>query len=779
MKKGSKEVKNHKKFVDETQDLWKKYAKHREEWADSAQEDREFRLGKQWTREQEETLLARGQSPIVVNRVHPAVETAKAMLTSRRPSFRVSPREDSDNKIAQVFNGMLSYMYDTSDGETQMRQIIDDYYVCGMGMALLYHNPMMDNGKGEVCFHALDPLDVFIDPNSKDRFFDDAENIIISKKFTKEQAAELYPMYESAIQAATSEHAGADEQYPFTEGADQKGIIFPQDTDTSDLDKEYVRGYERYFKVRGEMLRIHEKFSGKEFTYMPDEMEKYVTTKAYLYGNTVLTTAGEVQNAVMDQEQKRTQAEKLAAEEINKEVDKQRAEMEVHFQEREMELKEALELDEIIPERYTLEVEKLREGMEAQLVGLYNQMLGAQKSLGHIESIAPTSYAELIQMGFIEVVPIQETRIKYCVVIGDKKLYERVLPIDKYPIVSFMNLHTRTPYPMSDVRMVKGLQQYINKIRSLIIAHATTSTNMKVLIPAGSVDMAEFEEKWAQPGVGIEVDFDMGQPVVAAPTPLPNELYQNEITAKADIDHQLGLYEMMMGNTQAAPQTYKATISLDEFGQRKMKSKMADIEAGLRRLGTLAIPMMQSLYTVDKVFRIIEPNNSMTEYAINKRMYDKKGNEIGRFNDISVGKYDVIVVTGSTLPSNRYAELEFYMEAFKAGIVDRNEVLKKTEIFDMEGVLQRTDMVTQLQSQLQQAQELIKNLQGDMQSRDRENVNLKQKVEVEKFKTKLSDIEGNNKKAGELFERRLDDTLSLVEKQVRDLKSKENTPKKK
>ena len=778
MKKGSKEVKNHKKFVEQTQDLWKKYAKHREEWADSAQEDREFRLGKQWTKEQEETLKARGQSSIVVNRIHPAVESAKAMLTSRRPSFRVSPREDSDNKIAQVFNGMLSYMYDVSDGETQMRQIIDDYYVTGMGLALIYHNPMMDRGKGEVCFHALDPLDVYVDPNSKDRFFDDAENIIISKKFTKEQATELYPMYEGAINAATSEVAGSDNMYPVTEGADKKGMIFPQDTDTADLDKEYVRGYERYYKIRGEMFRVFEKFSGKEFTYMPEELEKYATTKAYMYGNTVLTTAGEVQNAVMDQKNKKTQAEQLAAEKINEAIDKKRSEMEVLFQERERELTEALELGEIIPERYTLEVEKIREGMEEQLVGMYQQMAAAQQNLGHIESIAPTNYAELMTMGFIEVVPIQETRIKYCVVVGDKKLYERVLPIDKYPIVPFMNLHTRTPYPMSDVRMVKGLQQYINKIRSLIIAHATTSTNMKVLIPAGSVDMAEFEEKWAQPGVGIEVDFDMGQPVVAAPTPLPNELYQNEITAKADIDHQLGLYEMMMGNSQAAPQTYKATISLDEFGQRKMKSKMAYIEAGLRRLGTLAIPMMQSLYTVDKVFRIIEPNNSMSEYAINKRLYDKKGREIGKFNDISVGRYDVIVVTGSTLPSNRYAELEFYMEAFKAGIIDRNEVLKKTEIFDMEGVLQRVDLVEQLQGQLQQAQELIKSLQGDMQSRDRENVNLKQKVEVEKFKTKLSDIEGNNKKAGELFERRLDDTLGLVEKQVRDLKSNEKTSKK-
>ena len=112
------------------------------------------------------------------------------------------------------------------------------------------------------------------------------------------------------------------------------------------------------------------------------------------------------------------------------------------------------------------------------------------------------------------------------------------------------------------------------------------------------------------------------------------------------------------------------------------------------------------------------------------------------------------------------------------GVIDRQEVLKKTEIFDQEGVLQRIDMIAQLQQQLKQAQELIKDLQGDKQTRDRENVNLKQKVEVEKFKSKLDAVENKSKAAGTIFERRLDDTLGMIEKQVRDLKSKEGTSKK-
>ena len=63
-----------KTLVEETQDTFRTYSQKRESWATHAQEDREFRLGKQWTAEQRDTLKSRGQAPIVINRIHPAVE---------------------------------------------------------------------------------------------------------------------------------------------------------------------------------------------------------------------------------------------------------------------------------------------------------------------------------------------------------------------------------------------------------------------------------------------------------------------------------------------------------------------------------------------------------------------------------------------------------------------------------------------------------------------------------------------------------------------------------
>ncbi len=718
-----KEGKSNQNIIDETLDLFDKYSSKRDTWAQQAKEDKEFRLGKQWSKTQRETLEARGQAPIVINRVHPAVESAKAMLTANRPSFRAAPREDSDNKVAQVMSALLAYMYDISDGRTVIRQAVDDYYVMGVGYINVYQDPMMDMGKGEVCFHDVDPLDVYVDPNSRHRFFDDAENIIISKLFTKDQAKKVWPMYAKAIDNAADESGSrVDWNAPDTGREDDGEVQFPEDVGRLN-NQNYIRGYERYYKVDVMEYRTFEKFSGKEELLSEEDFEQYSSRPAWIIEGNILTDA--------------EQAGKLY---------QQLVEMK--------------------------QMEQMQQAQQMQAMG-YDEKAQLPEVEVNAEQI---TYADLLEQGQIDVVKVTSKKVKQCVIMGNTKLYERILPLENYPLVPIMNVHTRTPYPVSDVRMIKGLQEYINKTRSLIIAHATTSTNTKILVPEGSVDMKDFEEKWSQPGVAISYDPTDGAPMPVQPTPLPNELYQNELTAKNDIDHALGLYEMMMGNSQAAPQTYKATISIDEFGQRKMKSKLADIEAALTRVGQIAISLMQQLYTTQKIFRVVQPNNSLSEYVINKRLVDDKSGEIKVMNDITIGKYDVIVVAGSTLPSNRYAELEFYMDAYQKGIIDREEVLKKTEVFDMEGVMQRTDMIAKLQQALQQAQEENKRLKGDMQTRDREAVNLRKRVEVEKFKGDLDQVSNKAKAAGTLYEKRLDDSLATIKTQIRDSAKQLSSP---
>ena len=123
------------------------------------------------------------------------------------------------------------------------------------------------------------------------------------------------------------------------------------------------------------------------------------------------------------------------------------------------------------------------------------------------------------------------------------------------------------------------------------------------------------------------------------------------------------------------------------------------------------------------------------------RLYDDKTNEIVSIdNDLSIGQHDVRIISGSTLPSNKVAEYNMYLDAYKLGLVDDVEVLKKSEIFDKEGVLQRKSQIAQMQQYIAQLENQVKKLSGDLQTAERETVGARKRVETEKFKTQLNEV---------------------------------------
>ena len=370
-----------------------------------------------------------------------------------------------------------------------------------------------------------------------------------------------------------------------------------------------------------------------------------------------------------------------------------------------------------------------------------------------------------IQEGFIDIVEVQQTRIKLVCTLGQTILYERILNTDKYPIVPIPNIWTNTPYPMSDVRKNKDFQRFLNKTMSLITSHAQASSGLKLLIPQGSVDdIEELERDWANPNATIEYDPSFGEPHFPSPQPLSNSVMQLPALIEKYIDLNMGIFEMQQGNAEAAPRTSSGTMMMEDFGQRRSKSKLRDIEGSLRRLGQVVYNLAKEHYTYKKVFRVSQPNNDMSEYMVN--FYDDKSQAIGEMmNDLTIGQYDVNIIGNSTMPSNRWGEWSIYMEAYQAGLIDRTEALMKTDIFDKEGVLQRMDIVQQLQGQLQQAQEQIKNLSGDLQTAHRESIASRKRTEVEKFKGKLKETELDTKSANTMQVDKLTNAVNLeVEK---------------
>ncbi len=706
--------------VNETINLFDRFSTgRRSDWIIEVEQDSSFRFGNQWTEQQIKEMNEKGHPPVAINRIHPAIEMSKAILTSNRPSFRVSPREDSDNQLAQALNGLLQYTWQISDSDMKHSEIVDDMLAKGVGYWYVYIDPMADNGKGEVKLDRLRVEDVYVDPNSRDRYFRDASDIIISKVYSKGQLKRLFPEFKKAISNASGTNR-IDSS--FANSFNTNLVINPNDEDTEGYANDYetVRYYERYTKEFVKRWAVYEDWSGRESVLTNEEYDEYIKNPAWIINGQIYSNeqlARQISEQVMNAYNQALQNMEMA--------------------------KQAVEQGQMAEEQFAQLASQLPEPPQMQQV----------------------SFLDLANMNIIRKVEITTQRVRVICVVGETLLYERILKTEDYPIVPYCNIHTDTPYPLSDVRMVKDKQKALNKINSIVLTHASLSTNGKLIVNRGSSNIKELEKRWAIPGSIHEIDLDNGAvpPIQVQPTPIPNQLFAMDNIFKNDIDHEFGIYESMMGNAQQSPDTYRATIAIDEFGQRKLRNKMQIIETGLVILGRIVLNFCQELYSQEKIIRLLEPNNSMSEYVVNKRLYDQYGLEtIDIVNDLSRAKYDVIVVGGSTLPSNRYAQLEFYMEAYKAGIIDNVEVLKKTEIFDKEGILQRADKVQQLESALQQAQEEIKKLRGDLQTAQRQTVNANfAKINAEyKAKEHANYVEGQ--KQNELFASRATDALNNI-----------------
>ena len=710
--------------VKRNEELLTEYASVRTKWARQATEDNEYRNGMQWTKEQVNELRKRAQEPLVVNVIYPAVEQAKAMLTANSPRFQSTGREGSDVKTGQTMSDLMSWVWEQSAGNTELKQAIDDYYVKGIGAILTYSDPNADYGKGEIFIKAIDPLDLYICPSSTDPFSRDASNIIISRLFSEMTLLEMYPEFKDIIQRANeSQIAPTVETINF--GLEDQIISKNeiQSYNMNNRDERQIEVIERYTKIRIPHYRVFDPNLNNERILSPEDFELYKLKIAYKVSNKtrdrIITDDNEVKQY----------------EDIEKEFGN------------------------------TFHLMQNPITQEQMMVKGEETAVAVKDSTTILKRM---TFAELIETGNILVTEFEIDRIRQVVSAGGELMFDAILPLEDYPIVTMMNNHNRNPYPQSDVRMVKGLQAYINKIRSLIVAHASSSTNVKLLIPRGSMNRKQLEEEWGRAGTAvIEFDPELGQPIVAGPVPLPNELYKNEADAKADIERILGIYALMQGDTRQMPQTYKGTLAIDEYGQRRIKSKRDDIEGAVNQVAKCVLQYIQATYTVQKVIRLLQPNHKPKKVILNQPIYDEVSGEfLGKLNDVTVGKYDIVVVTGSTLPSNRYARFEYYMELYKAGIVDQVEVLKQTDVANVEDVLNRKGQMQQMMKRLQQQDKQIKDLRGDLQTAQRETIHARQRVEVEKFKTRLSLTANRADLATSLYKSRSEDELKKIKNVV-------------
>ena len=592
--------------------------------------------------------------------------------------------------------------------------VILDALTKGIGYFHVDINQDADNGKGDVLFKRIEPFDIFVDPMSRDFLFRDASFIMIRKNLSKTQLKAVLPDYKAKIDKAS---APSDMMsYSTTDFRDRDSVIQEDIGGTfteSGEDDEIVPFFECYKKIKVPFYNL--------LILVPpskEEMEQIKQT-------------------------------------VEVKIKEFTAEAQVKMAETVASLDQALQAGEIIPERAELEKQKAQKEMQMSIEQVKQQLMSEmQEAATRTETsiVSEKEYKILMENKDIAETIIQankfhQSRIKLTCSLGEETfLYEYILPIPEYNIIPVPYMYTGTPYPMSAVVPLIGKQQEINKAHQIMIHNANLASNLRWLYEEGSVPEDEWEQYSSSAGALLKYRQGFTPPTPVQPAAINNAFYTITQEGKQDVEYISGIYSSMMGNTKEQPETYRGLLANDEYGTRRIKAWMQSIvEPCLEHLGRVFKEVAQKTYTTNKVFRIVQPEAGQSiseaqekDVEINIPIFNDYGKAIGKWMDYETARFDIRIVAGASMPLNRWALIEEYFRWFQAGLIDDIAMLAETDIRGKKQIAARKSLYAQLSSQLEQAQEAVKDKEGTIETLERQLVQagIKDKIKTAEVETK-------------------------------------------
>ena len=708
-----------KKRAEEVYELFlQSETRDRQQWEFINQKGYDFAHDNQLSEQEKKLLEEQGMPTFTINRIIPVVEMLNFYATAQTPRWQAVGNEGSDSDVAAVFADIADYIWHHSNGQTLYSNAVNDAVTKSVGYLLVTVDHDADRGMGEVIVQQPDPFDVFPDPKSRDLLFRDASYVFIRKVLPKGHLKALYPDQTRKINAASSRLESEMTYSEKSTDAEQKDFHYKDIHAPSyytDEDNDLLDYYELYEKIKVPYVNVFYR-------------------------------------AQLSKDQL-----KQIKQEVSVRIDEMRKELAVELEEQRTQMEKAVLEEKMIPERMQLEMEKATQQGQQQIMNAEKELVSKlQQDATKIENKVITKaelkelqdnqeFAEMI----VDIIPFNESRIKQTCVVGDKVLYEKILPITEYPIIPIHFKWTGTPFPISAVSPLIGKQREINKAHQILVHNASLGSSLRWVYEEGSIDKDYWEQFGAAPGALLpkRKGFEAPQPVM--PMSLSNAFFGIVQEGKQDMEYLAGIYSSMQGDTGRQHETFRGMLAMDEYGTRRIKYWLKNsIEPALKQVGEVVKQLSQQVYTAHKVFRIVQPSGIQEERTveINIPMYNNLGRAIGKFKDYGAAKFDVRIIAGSTLPVNRWAYLAELKELMQLGVVDDIAVLSETDVRNKENIAKRKSMYAQMRSQIGGLEEAIKDKDGAIETLERQLVQagIKNKVmqgsmEIDK---KVNDTKG-------------------------------------
>jgi len=673
-------------------------------WEKEAIDNEDFYHNLHYTPEQEERYNELGLFNESHNVLTPLIEMAISYLTRNSPRWVATAVGNEDVNAADHVSKLLEHVWGISNGNYELKTAVKDAYLDGRGVLCLSYNPDADYGRGELFIKSIDTLNVFPDPNSKDVLWRDATNILYSEKVSESQLRANMP---SALNEPSGFIGVASNHEPTSaKRMSINGVEYVPKTPSKNGTEKTFDVITRFTKIRIGWYLIHENPTNNDLRCVSEESEQWFQPEDYFS----------------------TYKEKSAfiiTDAYNPDVptyicDDLQVAQYMDIWEQGTDIEEAE-----LPTR-VIKAEPVQNPQTGEMVEQPDQY------------IMLVNKGYLIEQGVIEYTKRNDINIYYNKSIGNDVFEEAILDSSEYPIVPIHFRHSRNPYPKSDVSYCKPLQKTINMLWMRYIQNISQFNSLTILSETGAIRKEDIEDNAGKAGVRhIEynnISNSGNSPFTIIPPPAipdPRPMIEEQKNTIQDI---LGFYLWMQGNQNNTADTYRGMMTLQENAQGRISEKRDQIDLALNHIGSVAMQWIARVYREEKTLHIAEGSTTINE-------------RFGR-NSVTNMTYNVRVKSGSMLPTNRAAKVEIYKEIALMASQSGNpiavplirQMLLNMDVPNIDEIIQESDMISQLQGQLEGLSQENQLLNNKLRTLESELVTSRTQSEVTKAKAELETI---------------------------------------
>lgn len=277
-----------------------------------------------------------------------------------------------------------------------------------------------------------------------------------------------------------------------------------------------------------------------------------------------------------------------------------------------------------------------------------------------------------------------------CVVLsGNTILYDGKLPYAhlQVPLVKTTNYDIPGEFwGEGDMQNIVQLNKLVDVVMGQIIDTIRIGNDPPLLVPIGS---GLNINNWANfPGMIAQYNSGGGKPEWMQPQRISPELFKMVEMCTGQIYDISGMSEISEGGVPFSGASGELVAQLREAAMTRIRLKVKNMEDGISQLGQQVVGLMQEFWTGHKMLRVsgllpeeklqslpnihLDNEGKAAFLPLNMNAVGEAGEEI-KLNDISQGKYEVRVVSGSTLVKSHRQLLADTIALMQAGIYDKED----------------------------------------------------------------------------------------------------------